>query len=98
MAKARVINTRALSSAEILVAADKLEARACDPKDRDDPKWLKREARYMRAYALKRAKARIKKADERRKNVERHRATTRLSKSSRRTNKRRPQHEGILEP
>jgi hypothetical protein len=85
MAKARVVNTRSYSAAEILIAADKLEARAGDPKDRDDPKWLRREARQMRAYALKRAEGRIKKADERRKNVKRYGTTALLSQSNRRT-------------
>jgi hypothetical protein len=44
-----------------------LEVRANDPKDRDHPDWLRGRAERMRLYALKKEKARITKADERRK-------------------------------
>jgi hypothetical protein len=67
MPKAKVYNRRRPSATEILVRAEKLEVRANDPQDRDDPTWLKRRAHSMRTFALRRAKSRAKKADERRK-------------------------------
>ena len=38
-------------------AADKLEARSKIPSDKDDPKWLRRNARVFRQWAAKKEKA-----------------------------------------
>ena len=38
-------------------AADKLEARSRIPSDKDDPKWLRRNARVFRQWAAKKEKA-----------------------------------------
>jgi hypothetical protein len=67
--KPRIINTRCFSSAEYEIAAEKLEARIIDPKDPDDAHWLRRRAENIRAFAQKRSKSRLKKAEERRKHA-----------------------------
>jgi len=38
-------------------AADELEARSQIPGDKDDPKWLRRNARVYRQWAAKKEKA-----------------------------------------
>jgi hypothetical protein len=38
-------------------AADKLEARSQIPSDKDDPKWLRRNARVFRQWAAKKEEA-----------------------------------------
>jgi len=64
---AKVFRRRRRSASVILNRAEKLKVRADDPKDRDHPDWLRSRAEQMRLYALKKEKARIAKADERRK-------------------------------
>jgi hypothetical protein len=38
-------------------AADKLEARSKTPSDKDDPKWLRRNAKVFRQWAAAKEKA-----------------------------------------
>lgn len=64
---AKVYRNRRRSVCEILASADKREARALNSSDRDDPAWLRRRAKFMRMFALKRAKGRQLKSDERQK-------------------------------
>jgi len=46
-----------LGSEIFAAAADKLEARSQIPGDKDDPKWLRRNARVFRQWAVKKEKA-----------------------------------------
>jgi hypothetical protein len=46
-----------LRSEIFAAAADKLEARSQIPGDKDDPKWLRRNARVFRQWAVKKEKA-----------------------------------------
>jgi hypothetical protein len=46
-----------LRSEIFAAAADKLEARSKIPGDKDDPKWLQRNARVFRQWAVKKEKA-----------------------------------------
>ena len=46
-----------LRSEIFAAAADKLEARSKIPGDKDDPKWLRRNARVYRKWAVKKEKA-----------------------------------------
>jgi hypothetical protein len=66
---ANVHRRRRRSAPEILIRADKLQAKAEEPGNRDDPAWLLRRAEQMRRYAVRRQKARTRKAEERRKNT-----------------------------
>ena len=46
-----------LRSEIFAAAADKLEARSQIPGDKDDPNWLRRNARVFRKWAVKKEKA-----------------------------------------
>jgi len=66
---AKIYRRQRRKASEILIRAEKLERRAEDPKDRDHPDWLRDRAERRRRYAIKKDRARTRKADERRKAV-----------------------------
>lgn len=63
----KVSRRRRWSAAEAAIRADKLEARANDPKSPDDPAWLKRRVEAARRWSARRERARIRKIESRRK-------------------------------
>jgi hypothetical protein len=64
---AKIFRMRRPSSSEVLVRAERLEARAFDPSERDDPAWLLRCAEAMRQFAARRTAAHVRRVEERRK-------------------------------
>ena len=57
------------STKEILLRAAKLEARAGQPGNQDDPAWLKRRAKAIRRRGETRQDESVRKAEERRKEI-----------------------------
>jgi hypothetical protein len=67
MAKALTFRRKRYTASEGLRRADKLEARAEEPGNSDDPKWLKRRANTFRLWSENRRDARVRKIESRRK-------------------------------
>ncbi len=64
----KVYRVKRPSPFEALARAEKLDARARDPSDCDDPAWLGRRAKHLRWFAFRRTKAHVRRVEERRKN------------------------------
>ena len=63
----KVSRMRRRPAAEVLIRADRLDARAGAPNCPDDPAWVRRRADAMRRWGLGRGRSRGRRAEDRRK-------------------------------